>query len=102
MARSPVVISSITALYLVNVVQAVSEWVWFDTFFLLPGQSNYAAYLHANAGPHWIYLISNINAFLLATIADSLLVRSSFHRVCFSDYIARYGGAITYGIAHSA
>ena len=102
MARSPVVISSITALYLVNVVQAVSEWVWFDTFFLLPGQSNYAAYLHANAGPHWIYLISNINAFLLSTIADSLLVRSSFHRVYFSDYIARYGGAITYGIAHSA
>ncbi len=58
MTRSPVVISSITALYLVNVVQAVSQWVWFDQFFLLPGQSNYAAYLQSNAGPHWILLIS--------------------------------------------
>ncbi|KJA23653.1 hypothetical protein HYPSUDRAFT_201099 [Hypholoma sublateritium FD-334 SS-4] len=74
MPRSPVVISAITALYLLNVVQVVSKWVWTDRFLVLSGQSSDAAYLFANTGPSWIYLITNINAFLLATIADSLLI----------------------------
>ena len=101
MSRSPIVISALTALYFLNVVQSVAQWVWTNQILASTGLPNHANYLSGDAGPHWINLISVINAFLLATIADSLLVRSSFHKVYFSDYIARYGGAITYGIAHS-
>lgn len=75
MPRSPVVLSAITALYLLNVGQAAAQWVWTDRFLVLYGQSSNTAYLYANTGPSWLYLVSNINAFLLATIADSLLVR---------------------------
>ncbi len=42
------------------------------------GEPKLAAYLYANVGPSWSYLATNINAFLLAIIADSLLVSTSF------------------------
>ena len=76
MSRTPLVISAITALYFLNVVQAVTQWVWTDGFLVLNGKSSHAAYLYyAHSGTDWLYLVTNINAVLLGTIADSLLVR---------------------------
>lgn len=75
MSRNPAVISAITALYLLNIVQAAAQWVWTDRFLILTGQSSQAAYIYASTGGSWFYLVSNINGSLLGTIADSLLVR---------------------------
>ncbi len=102
MCRSPIVISALTALFFLNVVQSIAQWVWTNQILVSTELLNDANYISGDAGPHWMNLMSVINAFLLATIADSLLVRSSFHSVYFSNYVGRYGGAIMYGIAHSA
>ncbi len=73
-----VVISAITILYLLNLEQAAIQWFWIDGFFGMAGESKYDAYIYANAGPVWSYLITNINAIALSFIADSLLVRVFF------------------------
>ena len=73
------VISAITALYLLNVEQTAIQWFWINGFFGMAGQSKSAEYDYANVGPIWSYLVTNINAALLATTADSLLVRAHLH-----------------------
>lgn len=74
-SRSFVVISAITALYLLNLEQAAIQWFWINRFFGMAGQSESVVYTYANVGPIWSYLVTNINGSLLATVADSLLVR---------------------------
>ncbi len=69
-------IFAITSLYLVNVEQTAIQWFWINNFFGMAGQSKYEAYIYADIGPIWSYLVTNINATLLAFIADSLLVVS--------------------------
>ena len=102
MSRSPVVIAAITSLYLLNAFQIGSQWVWTAKFVSLTGSSSQVAYLYANAGPNWMYLISNINASLIATVADSLLVSVSLHSCILSNHVDRYGGATMSGTARSA
>ncbi len=96
--HSFVVVSAITALYVLNVVQASVQWFWINGFFGMAGQPKIIAYAYANEGPIWSYLVTNINATLLAAIADSLLV-SVFTVVIlfFTNTIYRYGDAITFG-----
>ncbi|KJA17370.1 hypothetical protein HYPSUDRAFT_206202 [Hypholoma sublateritium FD-334 SS-4] len=74
-SRSFVVMSAITALYLLNVEQAAIQWFWINGFFGMAGRTRSVAYDYTNVGPIWSYLVTNINGSLLATIADSLLVR---------------------------
>ncbi len=102
MTRSRIVISAITSLYFLNVVQSIAEWARTNKILASAGSSNHANYLSGEAGPHWIVLMSVLNASQLSAIVDLLLVRSLFRSVYFSDHVGRYGGAITYGIAHSA
>ncbi len=96
------VISAITALYVLNVEQTAIQWFWMNGFFGMAGQSKSAEYDYANIGPIWSYLVTNINAALLATTADTLLVSEGVLTLLsdhdFADCIGRYGGAITYGI----
>ncbi len=84
MKRSPIVVLALTALYLLNIEQTAVQWFWLNTFFENSGEPKLAAYLYANVGPSWSYLATNINAFLLAFIADSLLV--SIHILNLSIY----------------
>ena len=72
------VLSAITIQYLLNVEQTIIEWIWINILFELIGESKAAAVAYATVGPSWSYLLTNINAFLLAVIADSLMVRILF------------------------
>ena len=78
LSRSFVVITAITALYLLNVEQTAIQWFWINGFFGMAGQPKDVVFTYADAGPIWSYLVTNINGSLLATIADSLLVRNNF------------------------
>ncbi|KJA23654.1 hypothetical protein HYPSUDRAFT_201100 [Hypholoma sublateritium FD-334 SS-4] len=68
LARNLWVISAITALYLLNVEQLAVEWSWAHI------HSTDAATAFSTTGLNYINLISNINAFLLGLIADTLLI----------------------------
>ncbi|KJA17418.1 hypothetical protein HYPSUDRAFT_218932 [Hypholoma sublateritium FD-334 SS-4] len=73
-SRNLVVLSAITVQYLLNVEQTVIEWIWINILFETIGESKSAAVAYSTVGPSWSYLLTNINAFLLAVIADSLMI----------------------------
>ena len=75
------VLSAITIQYLLNVEQTIIEWIWINILFESIGESKAAAVTYATVGPSWSYLLTNINAFLLAVIADSLMVRTRFSKI---------------------
>lgn len=63
------VISAITALYLLNLEQAAVQLAWVNIHFGTVGEEN--------TETDWSYFVSNINALLIGSIADALLVRIS-------------------------
>lgn len=75
MSRSPIVLSTITALYLLNVAQTAVQWRLTSQLVGLLGEPLQDAFIFAVSGPRWTTLVNDLGTFLTSTLADVLLVR---------------------------
>lgn len=78
MSRSPIVLTTITALYLLNVAQTAVQWKLTSQLVGLLGEPLQEAFIFAVSGPRWTTLVNDLGTFLTSTLADVLLVRHFF------------------------
>lgn len=74
--RSPgkVVISAISLLYVLGVIEYSFEWTFMQWFFLKNGETREEIFTALLVLPRWLHVMNNIFAFAMLTLADGLLV----------------------------
>ncbi|KJA17402.1 hypothetical protein HYPSUDRAFT_1021632 [Hypholoma sublateritium FD-334 SS-4] len=73
-SRSPVVIAALTALYLLNAEQTAIQWSWTSEFLGMAGAPQHERSMYTNTRSSWDFLLTSVNAFLAAFVADALLI----------------------------
>ncbi|PPQ81325.1 hypothetical protein CVT25_015081 [Psilocybe cyanescens] len=79
--RSPgkVVISSISLLYALGIIEYSFEWTFMEWFFLENGDTRVSIFKALLVLPRWLHVMNNIFAFIMLTLADGLLIWRCFH-----------------------